>query len=303
MIDLGANSASVPFGRFKNRIEVFDIIPGTRQLTIPEGWSKIRVAVVGGGGGGRYVSSPDYHGYGGGGGGGGYAEIELDVVAGQTYTYTVGAGSNRDRDGGTTSFDGILSATGGQTATDNTTGASIGGAGGVGIGGSINTSGGNGGNGFDDNRGGGGGGGASGHRYGNGGAGGAGAAFIKDYNFINGGFGGSWANTPRPLLYDDGWGLGITPYDLPMDAGLFAHYSSSTTLNSTWFSRVGMGTVSTSTAVNIGGGSCSLYSPPSQGISIQRGGIGGGGGGGGGGTYNILAGGGGLGAVIVEVLG
>ena len=69
MIDLGG-SAYVPFGRFRNRIEVFDVIPGTRQLTIPTGWTKIRVAVVGGGGSG-YNSSTTSHGYGGGGGGGG----------------------------------------------------------------------------------------------------------------------------------------------------------------------------------------------------------------------------------------
>ena len=74
MIDLGG-SANVPFGRFRNRIEVFDFTPGTRQLTIPEGWSKIRVAVVGGGAGGRNVTDPHTHGYGGGGGGGGLASL------------------------------------------------------------------------------------------------------------------------------------------------------------------------------------------------------------------------------------
>ena len=301
MIDLG-DSAYVPFGRFKNRIEVFDIIAGTRQLTIPTGWTKIRVAVVGGGGSGRNVSSLA-HGHGGGGGGGGYAEIELDVVAGQKYAYTVGAGGDLNKDGGTTSFGGILSATGGRTATDNTTVASKGGAGGVGIGGSINKSGGTGGNGFDGNNGGGGGGGASGHRYGDGGAGGAGSAVTtneSNIQYINGGVGGSWTNIPRPLLYDDGWGLGITPHDLPLDADLF-DYSIQTDEPHIKFSRVGEGTDMSGIVVNIGGGSCAkrLLSS-SQTARLQKGGIGGGGGGSGG--YSGYFGRGGQGAVIVEVL-
>ena len=299
MIDLGG-SAYVPFGRFRNRVEVFDIIPGTRQLTIPTGWSKIRVAVVGGGGGGRHVSSPDYHGYGGGGGGGGYAEIELDVVAGQTYTYTVGAGGNLNQDGGTTSFGGLLSATGGRTATNNTTAASQGGAGGVGIGGSINTSGGTGGNGFDSTRGGGGGGGASGHRYGAGGAGGAGAATGgSSYTLINGGVGGSWANTPRPLLYDDGWGLGITPHDLPLGAELVAQLYVSSGVRSITYSRVGEGASDNNIMVNIGGGGCADRNNTDYVYDVKRGGIGGIGGGGSDNSYPCR---GGPGAVIVEVL-
>ena len=293
MIDLGG-SAYVPFGRFRNRIEVFDIIPGTRQLTIPTGWSKIRVAVVGGGAGGRNVIDKSVHGYGGGGGGGGYAEIVLDVVAGQTYTYTVGVGGDLSQNGGTTSFGGILSATGGQTATDNTTVASKGGAGGVGIGGSINTTGGTGGNGFDGQSGGGGGGGASGNRYGNGGAGGAGKAYINSE--VNGGVGGSWAGIPRPLLYDDGWGLGITPHDLPVDADLLKQSYTSVNVPTPRFGNVGEGSTSMSVIVNIGGGACAERG--SNSLVMQRGGIGGGGGGG----YNTHTGSGGQGAVIVEVL-
>ena len=287
MIDLG-DSAYVPFGRFRNRIEVFDIIPGTRQLIIPAGWNKIRVAVVGGGGGGRNVDGR-YNGYGGGGGGGGYAEIKLDVVAGQTYIYTVSAGGDFNQDGGTTSFGGILSATGGKTATNNTTAASIGGEGGVGIGGSINTSGGTGGNGFYALDGGGGGGGASGNRFGNGGAGGTGSASVDSY--MNGGIGGSWAEYPKPLLYDDGWGLGITPHDLPLDADL--------TLGSSGYlyayTRVGQGTSYSAQQANIGGGSCANRGATAL---LQRGGIGAGGGGG----YNTYTGRGGPGAIIVEVL-
>lgn len=292
MITLGASSASVPFGRFKNRVEVFDIIPGTRQLTIPEGWNKIRVAVVGGGGSGRNVTNKDLHGYGGGGGGGGYAEIELDVVPGQSFTYTVGAGGDLNQDGGTTSFGALLSATGGKTATDNTSVASKGGAGGTGIGGTINKAGGVGGNGFDAANGGGGGGGASGHRYGVGGAGGNG---MDNANAPNaGGVGGSWVDGLRPLLYDDGWGLGITPHDLPLDAELTLQAIGGSNYLSV-YSRVGQGTSHAAHQANIGGGSCSNRGGTA---AVQRGGIGAGGGGG----YNTYTGRGGPGAVIVEVL-
>ncbi|MCF5914887.1 MULTISPECIES: glycine-rich domain-containing protein [Aeromonas] len=294
MITLGGNAgASTGFGRFRNRIEVFDIIPGTRQLTIPEGWNKIRVAVVGGGGSGRNVTNKDLHGYGGGGGGGGYAEIELDVVPGQTFTYTVGAGGDLNQDGGTTSFGALLSATGGKTATDNTSVASKGGAGGTGIGGTINKAGGAGGNAFDAASGGGGGGGASGHRYGVGGAGGNG---LDNANIPNaGGVGGSWVDGLRPLLYDDGWGLGITPHDLPLDAELTLQAIGGSNYLSV-YSRVGQGTSHAAHQTNIGGGSCSNRGGTA---AVQRGGIGAGGGGG----YNTNTGRGGPGAVIVEVLG
>lgn len=293
MIDLGG-SAHVPFGCFRNRIEVFDIIPGTRQLTIPTGWTKIRVAVVGGGGSGRNVSNINIHGYGGGGGGGGYAEIELNVVAGQTYTYTVGAGGGLNQDGGTTSFGDLLSATGGRTATDNTTVASKGGAGGVGIGGSIKTSGGAGGNGLDATSGGGGGGGASGHRYGAGGAGGSGEAYVD--SIVKGGVGGSWIDGARPMLYDDGWGLGITPYAKPLNAGLYVKQQGvGGNTSPVYYSQVGQGTTIGTDLANLGGGSCASRRDTYAG---QPGGIGAGGGGG----YNSYTGRGGPGAVIVEVL-
>lgn len=294
MITLGGSAgASTGFGRFRNRIEVLDIIPGTRQLIIPTGWSKIRVAVVGGGGSGRNVTNKDLHGYGGGGGGGGYAEIELDVVPGQTFTYTVGAGGDLNQDGGTTSFGALLSATGGKTATDNTSVASKGGAGGTGIGGTINKAGGAGGNAFDAASGGGGGGGASGHRYGVGGAGGNG---LDNANAPNaGGVGGSWVDGLRPLLYDDGWGLGVTPHDLPLDAELTLQSIGGSNYLSV-YSRVGQGTSHAAHQANIGGGSCSNRGGTA---AVQRGGIGAGGGGG----YNTNTGRGGPGAVIVEVLG
>ncbi|WP_323965803.1 glycine-rich domain-containing protein [Aeromonas hydrophila] len=296
MITLGSSAgASTGFGRFRNRIEVLDIIPGTRQLIIPTGWSKIRVAVVGGGGSGRNVTNKDQHGFGGGGGGGGYAEIELDVVPGQTFTYTVGAGGDLNQDGGTTSFGALLSATGGKTATDNTTVASKGGAGGTGIGGTINKAGGAGGNGFDAANGGGGGGGASGHRFGHGGAGGHGEAYVN--STVTGGVGGSWIDRVRPLLYDDGWGLGITPYDQPLPAGLYVeHQGGAGNSLSISYSQVGQGTTIGTHLANLGGGSCSNRGSVSD---VKAGGIGAGGGGG----YNTYTGRGGPGAVIVEVLG
>ncbi|MFQ2148312.1 hypothetical protein ACK33U_06770 [Aeromonas jandaei] len=247
---------------------------------------------MGGGGSGRNVTNKDLHGFGGGGGGGGYAEIELDVVPGQTFTYTVAAGGDLNQDGGTTSFGALLSATGGKTATDNTSVASKGGAGGTGIGGTINKAGGAGGNGFDAASGGGGGGGASGHRYGVGGAGGNG---MDNANAPNaGGVGGSWVDGLRPLLYDDGWGLGITPHDLPLDADLTLQAIGGSNYLSV-YSRVGQGTSHAAHQANIGGGSCSNRGGTA---AVQRGGIGAGGGGG----YNTNTGRGGPGAVIVEVL-
>ena len=106
-----------------------------------------------------------------------------------------------------------------------------------------------------------------------------------------GGVGGSWDVYPRPLLYDDGWGLGITPHDLPLDADL-------TLGSSNYFfdySRVGQGTSNSTQQANIGGGSCANRGATAV---LQRGGIGAGGGGG----YNTYTASGGPGAVIVEVL-
>jgi hypothetical protein len=85
-----ASGSSDYSGYFRNRIEVFDEIAGTKQLTTPAGWTRIRVAVVGAGGAGAAYSSSNT--YNNGGGGGGYSEITLDVVPGQVYSYTAGAG-------------------------------------------------------------------------------------------------------------------------------------------------------------------------------------------------------------------
>ena len=120
MIDLGGQDGAPVLGlgggMFKASIILFDTRPGTKQFTVPEGVKKIRAFVVGAGGLG----------------GGGYSEKVIDVVAGQVFSYTVGAGSSYPVSGSTSSFGGLISATGGSTA------------GGVGAGGDVNFTGGNG---------------------------------------------------------------------------------------------------------------------------------------------------------------
>lgn len=284
---------------FKSSIAVLDTTPGTRTLVIPEGWSKIRVAVIGAGAGGRNNSSSSY-GYGGGGGGGGYAEKVIDVAPGQEFSYVVGAGGATNTDGGTSSFGGLISATGGSTGTAQSgTAASTGGSGGTGIGGDINTRGGNGGSGYPATNGGGGGGGASGHRYGDGGNGGDGGPYEASTHA--GGGGGGWGgpgspmtNGPglnRPLLLDDGWGLGVSKYFKPLHGNLYVNGS---TLMS--YGEVGAGFNPYRMLANYGAGCSSLIGDAGVGVGIA--GIGGGGGGG----YNSNTSTGGHGCVIVEVL-
>ena len=120
MIDLGGQDGAPVLGlgggMFKASIILFDTRPGTNQFTVPDGVSKIRAFVVGAGGLG----------------GGGYSEKVIDVVPGQVFSYTVGAGSSYPVSGSTSSFGGLISATGGSTA------------GGVGTGGDVNFTGGSG---------------------------------------------------------------------------------------------------------------------------------------------------------------
>ncbi|WAE51160.1 hypothetical protein [Stutzerimonas frequens] len=154
----------------KSSIVLFDCNPGTRSWTVPEGVSKIRAFVVGGGG---YDN----------GSGGGYEEKLIDVTPGQVLSYTVGApGISGATTGGTSSFGGTISATGGAT---------LGGAPGIGSGGEVSASGGLGMTSAANNSGG-----SAGHAFGNGQAG-----------FANKGGGFSAEN----LSFVDGWKLGITP--------------------------------------------------------------------------------------------
>ncbi len=154
----------------KSSIVLFDCNPGTRSWTVPEGVSQIRAFVVGGGGQNQ-------------GSGGGYEEKSITVTPGQVLSYTVGApGISGATTGGTSSFGGVISATGGAT---------LGGAPGVGSGGEVSTSGGLGMSGTSDNQASGG---ASGHAFGNGQAGRqrAGGGFSADH-----------------LSFIDGWKIGL----------------------------------------------------------------------------------------------
>jgi hypothetical protein len=100
----------------------------------------VRVCLVGGGGGARCQHES--------GGAGGYAEGFFDVSGVSTVSVTVGGGSGgggyygNSGQGGTTSFGGYLSASGGHGANQNQ--AHSGGHGGFGYGGSINSAGGGG---------------------------------------------------------------------------------------------------------------------------------------------------------------
>ncbi|WP_270825176.1 glycine-rich domain-containing protein [Aeromonas sp. QDB68] len=209
---------------FRNDIRVFDINPGTRQWTVPAGVSRVRVAVIGAGSG--------YHKPGSniekGGHGGGFAEKIIDVMPGQTYSYTVGAGGQIGKAGGSSSFGGFLSATGGG-ARENAESTP-----GIGSGGDVNTSGGKGASVVSSTAGGG----ASGHRYGSGG---------DAIGSVGGGWGAAGEPLKRADLFDDGWGLGIHPYRRPLHEELvnFSSYMS--------FARVGEG-VKSSLLPNYGSG-------------------------------------------------
>lgn len=100
-IFLDALPSTIKYPALKPSIQLFDINPGTRQITLQPG--TYRVAVVGAGAG--FIK---------GGGGGGYDEVEITVAAETVYSYTVGESAAPV--GGTSSFAGILSATGGQNA-------------------------------------------------------------------------------------------------------------------------------------------------------------------------------------------
>lgn len=135
-------------------------IPGTFSWVCPAGVTQVFAKVWGGGGAGGSTSSAA-NSASASGGGGGYCEGLISVVPGSTYTVVVGAGGvagsatiepaipTPSTDGGTSSFAGVLSATGGgagfaaagsiQTATPG---------GGTGSGGAVNFAGGGGGSAF-----------------------------------------------------------------------------------------------------------------------------------------------------------
>jgi hypothetical protein len=96
-------------------------VAGNYQWTCPPGVFYIKCHVTGGGGGGGSVCQNSGPLCGGCGGGGGYAEGIIPVIPGGVYGITVGAGGAGQSStaggpgatGGTTSFNGILTATGG----------------------------------------------------------------------------------------------------------------------------------------------------------------------------------------------
>lgn len=305
MITLGNDTVGVVGGgngRFRNRIEIFDIKPGTKRLVIPAGWNKIRVAVIGAGGGSAPTGAVNVGP--GGGGGGGYAERVFAVREGEVYIYNVGKGE-AGAPGGTSTFGSILAATGGDMATVGSISPDVtakGGVGGAGTGGETNTLGGKGGDGTNNvayTNLGGGGGGASGHRYGNGGPGQVGqGVYPGSGNSPAGGRGGSWENNNSILLYDDGWGLGITRYDQPLEAPI-GNIVTTVNWGGWWFAEVGEGSSSPKQVPNYGGGG---FGNDGSGVGFRnRAGIGGGGGGRGGQGGNEF-GLPGPGAVIIEVL-
>ncbi len=125
-------------GTLKN---IFTYTSGTNTYTKSgTDVKQLRVICVGGGGGGR--------GYGESGGAGGFSEAWLDATSITTVTVTIGGGGGGfvyygySPGGGTTSFGGFCSASGGQGA--NNPQDHTGGAGGIGSGGNLNFHGGGG---------------------------------------------------------------------------------------------------------------------------------------------------------------
>ena len=205
MITLGEDRP-IKYPALKPSIQLFDINPGTRQITLQPG--TYRVAVVGGGGGGRN-SAVDTSYY--GGGGGGYDEATLTITVETTYSYTVGAagevGTDAGLPGGTSSFGAIVSATGG---AGGATGTAIGG---VGQAGTVRK---RGGSGLDRA------GGSAAHRFGDGLPGYAGSSAS------GGGFSTAAQAGIAGRSYVDGWDLGLLPNEYGYGAEIFSGWYSQT---------------------------------------------------------------------------
>jgi hypothetical protein len=109
--------------------------PGTYQITVPAGFNRLQVTLIGGGGGGGNLTG--WYQASGGGGGGGYTQAVFTVSEGQTFTLTVGAGGQVGQSGQATTVSGLASAGGGGvgavTSSPAPPGSSVpGGAGGSG---------------------------------------------------------------------------------------------------------------------------------------------------------------------------
>lgn len=124
--------------------------PGTFTFTVPPHVTQLRISLWGGGGGGAGVAT--YTNQASGGGGGGFAFGVYTVLPLTVYSMTIGAGGSggaagntTGQNGGTSSFDTLISATGGQPGGPGTaTGGAGPGYGGSGLGGSLNLIGGKG---------------------------------------------------------------------------------------------------------------------------------------------------------------
>ncbi len=233
---------------FSQVSEVFDV---SGSFTVPPCVTSIKVECWGGGGGGGGSNSGVTNNSGGGGGGGGYTvSPSIAVTPGSTFSFTIGAGGTvgsgaNGVNGGSTVFNGTVTANGGQGGKACSSLGSCNGAGGAGgVGGNFN--GGNGAGGSHNqspigNGGGGGGGAGSGGNGGNGvntvgsplggaggigtnpgGVGGAGGTAAGLAGTVPGG-GGGGANTNNPLGSSAAGGLGAggrvvityTPDSLP----------------------------------------------------------------------------------------
>jgi len=120
--------------------------PGVISWQVPQGITMIEVEIWGAGGGGaRAGNSPNEAA--GSGGSGAYVRKVMKVVPGQILTGVVGAGgeapswADQPSNGGTTSFAGVMTATGGLAGTMALSSPATAGAGGTASGGDINING------------------------------------------------------------------------------------------------------------------------------------------------------------------
>ncbi|MGE6133544.1 hypothetical protein [Aeromonas salmonicida] len=192
MIDLGATMTEHKYPRLKQSIVLFDINPGTRQISLPPG--EYRIAVVGAGAG-----------FTKGGGGGGYDQVMLSVAVDTVYAYTVGESAAPI--GGTSSFAGILSATGGQNTAGGSGFSTAGQRGGTGFSASAAGA-------FSI-------GGAAGHAFGPGASAtesNEGSAFAAAPGFSE-----TNRGVYRGESFVDGWELGLLPSDYGFGAAVFSN--------------------------------------------------------------------------------
>jgi hypothetical protein len=113
-IDLSTNDNQIELSASVPNMEVFTNV-GTSTFIVPSNVSKITVEVWGGGGGGGNcdIDEDGFPDGGSGGGAGGYGKKVLDVTPGTNFTVKVGMGGTPANQGGDSSFDSVVTATGG----------------------------------------------------------------------------------------------------------------------------------------------------------------------------------------------